>query len=162
MVTVAKSGRTEAGFSLVELTAILVVFGILLVLAAPRMDGGRSIRELAFTDQLLSDLRLAQRRAEADACDVRVAITATSVTITQRAALCSGPFNRPVAVPGEAGGSLGSPPPEGMALAATPQVFWFDPGGRAVAAAGGSPVDVSIDVGMRRLLVTGATGHATY
>ena len=85
------------GFSLVELIAVLVVLGILLVLAAPRMDGGSSVRELGFAGQLLADLRLAQRRAEADACDVRVTITPTSVAIFQRASLCSGAFNRPVA-----------------------------------------------------------------
>lgn len=150
------------GFSLVELIAILVVLGILLALAAPRMDGGRGVRELGFAGQLLSDLRLAQRRAEADACEVRVAITATSIAITQRASLCGGPFNRAVAASGEAGAVLGEPPPEGVSLAASPSVFYFDRAGRALDSAGGSPVDVAITVGARQLDITGATGYARY
>jgi MSHA pilin protein MshC len=152
----------ERGFSLIELIAVLVVLGIVLALAAPRMDGGRSVRELGFTEQLLSDLRLAQRRAEADACEVRVAITPTSVAITQRASLCSGPFNRAVAAYDEAGATLGEAPPEGMPLVSTPSVFYFDGTGRALDSAGGSPVDVSISVGARHLDITGATGYARY
>ena len=150
------------GFSLVELTAVLVVFGILLAFSASRMDGGRSVRELGFTEQLLSDLRLAQRRAEADACEVRVSINPASVTIMQRASLCSGPFNRAVAAPGAAGAILGEPPPEGMSLVSTPSVFFFDAAGRALDSAGGSPVDVSVTVGGRQLDITGATGYARY
>ena len=150
------------GFSLVELITVIVVLGILLAVAAPRMDGGRGVRELGFTGQLLADLRLAQRRAEADACDVRVAITATSVVIMQRASLCSGAFTRPVAAPGEAGAALGASPPEGLAVSSTPAVFYFDAAGRALDSAGGSPADVSITVGARQLLITGATGYARY
>jgi MSHA pilin protein MshC len=159
MAGAANFGR---GFSLIELIAVLVVLGILLAIAAPRMDGGRSVRELGFAEQLLSDLRLAQRRAEADACEVRVAITPTSIAIMQRASLCSGPFNRAVAAHGEAGAVLGEAPPEGMALVSSPAVFYFDPAGRALDSAGGSPVDVSIAVGARQLDITGATGYARY
>lgn len=150
------------GFSLVELIAVLVIFGIILALAAPRMDGGRSVRELGFTEQLLSDLRLAQRRAEADACEVRVSINPTSVSIMQRASLCSGPFNRAVAALGAAGAILGEPPPEGMSLVSNPSVFYFDAAGRALDSAGGSPVDVSVTVGARQLDITGATGYVRY
>lgn len=151
-----------SGFSLIELTAILIVLGILLAIAAPRLDAGRGVRELGFAEQLIADLRLAQRRADADRCEVRVAVSAATVAITQRSALCSGPFNRPVAVFGAAGTSLGGPPPEGLSLSASPAVFYFDGAGRAVDSAGGVPVDVVITVGLRQINLTGATGYATY
>lgn len=152
----------QRGFSLIELIAVLVVFGILLALAASRMDGGRAVRELGFTEQLLSDLRLAQRRAEADGCEVRVVINPTSVSIMQRAALCSGPFNRAVAAHGAAGTTLGEPPPAGLSLVSSPSVFYFDAAGRALDSAGGAPVDVSVTVGARQLDITGATGYARF
>lgn len=152
-----------SGFSLIELTAVLVVLGILLAIAAPRLDSGRGVRELGFAEQVLDDLRFAQRRADADRCEVRVAVTSAAVTISQRSALCSGPFNRPVAAIGAEGLSVGgSPPPEGMTLSASPAVFYFDGAGRAVDSVGGAPVDVIITVGLRQIELTGATGYASY
>jgi MSHA pilin protein MshC len=151
-----------SGFSLLELTAVLIVLGVLLVIAAPRLDAGRGVRELGFAEQVLSDLRFAQRRAEADRCEVRVAVTSGAVTIAQRSALCSGAFNRPLAGIGPDGTTPGGSPPEGLALSASPGVFYFDGAGRVVDSVGGTPVDVSITVGMRQIDLTGATGYASY
>ena len=154
--------RRASGFSLIELTAVLVVLGILLAIAAPRMDAGRGVRELGFAEQVLADLRFAQRRADADRCEVRVAVSSAAVTISQRSALCSGPFNRPVAEIGLAGTAVGGSPPEGLLLSASPAVFYFDGAGRAVDSVGGAPVDVTITVGLRQIELTGATGYASY
>lgn len=151
-----------SGFSLIELTAVLVVLGILLALAAPRLDADRGVRELGYAEQVLSDLRFAQRRADADRCAVRVAVSSAAITISQRAALCSGPFNRPVAAIGADGLSVGGSPPEGITLAASPAVFYFDATGRAVDSIGGTPVDVVITVGLRQIDLTGATGYASF
>ncbi len=144
------------------MTAVLVVLGMLLAIAAPRLDTGRGVRELGFAEQVLADLRFAQRRADADRCEVRVAVSSTAVAISQRSALCSGPFNRPLAVIGAEGMSVGGSPPEGMSLSASPAVFYFDGAGRAVDSVGGAPVDVVITVGSRQIDLTGATGYATY
>jgi MSHA pilin protein MshC len=151
-----------SGFSLIELTAVLVVLGILLAIAAPRLDAGRGVRELGFAEQVLADLRFAQRRADADRCEVRVAVSSAEIMISQRSALCSGPFNRPVAAIGADGTSVGSSPPEGMSLSASPAVFYFDGAGRVVDSVGGTPVDVVITVGLRQIELTGATGYASY
>ncbi len=151
-----------SGFSLIELTAILVVLGILLAIAAPRLDSGRGVRELGFAEQVLADLRFAQRRADADRCEVRVAVSSAAVTLSQRSALCSGPFNRPVAAIGADGLSVGGAPPEGLSLSASPAVFYFDGAGRAVDSVGGAPVNVVITVGSRQIRLTGATGYASY
>lgn len=152
----------DAGFSLIELTAVLVVLGILLAIAAPRLDAGRGVRELGFAEQVLADLRFAQRRAEADRCEVRVAVTSGAVTIAQRSALCSGAFNRALAGIGADGTTPGGSPPEGLSLSASPSVFYFDGAGRVVDSVGGTPVDVVISVGLRQIDLTGATGYASY
>jgi hypothetical protein len=81
--------------------------------------------------------------------------------VDQRASLCSGPFNRPVAATGEAGVTLGAAAPAGMPLSAVPAVFWFDSEGRAVGSVGGAPVDIAITVGLRQIQVVGTTGYAS-
>lgn len=150
----------QAGLSLLELLAVLVIVGIVAAVAAPYMDHGSGIRELGFAERVLSDLRIAQRRARVDRCPVRVSFSSTQFTVEQRSALCSGSFNRDVARSGEAGASLGGAPPEEMALAASPSTFYFDPSGAVLDSVGGSAVDVAITVGSRQIDIVGATGYA--
>ena len=152
----------QVGFSLLELIAVLVVIGILAAVAAPRMDHGSGIREFGFAALVLSDLRIAQYRARADRCPVRVTVASSGFAIEQRTTLCSGAFNRDVARSGESGATLGGVPPEGMTLAATPAVFYFDPSGAAVGNVGGAAVDVVVAIGSRQIDVVGATGYAAF
>ncbi|MEX2126375.1 MAG: prepilin-type N-terminal cleavage/methylation domain-containing protein [Woeseia sp.] len=150
------------GFSLVELIAVVLVLGLLLAIAAPRLDAGRGVEELGFSQQVLTDLRIAQRRALADRCEVRVTFTASGFHIDQRASLCSGPFSRPVAGTAGAASTLGGPPPAGMQLSASPAVFYFDGRGAAVDSPGGAPADISITAGLRQIQIVGTTGYASF
>ncbi|MGH8195969.1 MAG: pilus assembly FimT family protein [Woeseiaceae bacterium] len=150
------------GFSLLELIAVMLVLGMLLAVAVPRLDHGRGVQELGYSEQVLTALRIAQRRAQADGCDIRVTISASDFQIEQRATLCSGPFNRDVAGTAAAGSTLGAAAPAGMPLSAIPGVFYFNSDGAAVDSVGGSPVDVSIIVGLRQIQVVGTTGYASF
>lgn len=154
--------RRDRGFSLMELVAVLVVLGIVLAVAAPHMDGGRGLREMDYPQALLADIRFARQRAEADGCEVRVAISSSSVLIAQRAALCAGAFNRPVESLDAAGVSLGTAPPDGVSISASPAVFYFDASGRVLDSVGGSSVDVAITVGSRQIDIEGTTGYAAF
>jgi len=137
----------------------MLVLGLLLAVAAPRLDMGRGVEELGFSQKVLTDLRIAQRRAQADRCEVRISFTASGFQVDQRAVLCSGPFSRPVA--GGSSSTLGGSPPAGMALSATPVVFYFDTSGAVLDSVGGSPVNVSINAGLRQIQVVGTTGYAS-
>jgi MSHA pilin protein MshC len=152
--------RRSAGFSLPELIAVLVVAGLLAAFAAARWDQGRGIDELGFQERLMTALRLAQRRAVSDGCEVRVNIAAGGIQVDQRAALCSGAFNLPMAGTAGAGSVLDSAPPAGQALSAAPATFYFDAAGAVRAAPGGALTDVTINVGARQVQITGSTGHA--
>jgi MSHA pilin protein MshC len=160
-IPVASQISRKAGFSLVELIAVVLVLGLLLAVAAPRLNAGRGVEELGFVQDLLGDLRIAQRRAQADRCDVRVTFTTAGFQISQRAALCSGAFTRPVAGAGDAASTLGGSPPEGMTLSAVPAVFYFDSNGAALDSVGGPPVDISIYAGLREIRIVGTTGHVS-
>jgi len=59
----AKSSRRQAGFTLVELIAILMVVGVLAVVAMPKLDAGSSLRNDAARDEALAALRLAGQTA---------------------------------------------------------------------------------------------------
>jgi MSHA pilin protein MshC len=159
---VASQRHRSAGFSLVELIAVMLLLGLLLAVAAPRLDAGRSVEELGFSQQVLTDLRIAQRRAQADRCEVRVTFSASGFHIDQRAALCSGAFTRPVAGTSGALSTLGGPPPAGMPLSASPAVFYFDSNGAAVDSPGGAPADISITAGPRQIQIVGTTGYASF
>lgn len=158
----ANGRKACAGFSLLELTAVMVLLGLLMAVAIPRLDAGRSVEELGFPQRVMADLRAAQRRAQADRCEVRVTIGAGGFSAWQRATLCGGAFNRPVAGAGAAGSVLGGPPPPGIPLSASPATFYFDASGAAIDAVGGSPADVVIDAGARQIRVTGPTGYVSF
>jgi MSHA pilin protein MshC len=153
--------RRAAGFTLPELIAVLLIAGLLGAFAVARWDQGRGIDELGFHERVMTALRLAQRRALADGCEVRVSVAAAGFQLDQRAALCSGAFNLPVAGTAGDGSTLDSSPPPGIALSSAPATFYFDAAGAVRAAPGGAFTDVTITVGARTIQLICATGHAS-
>jgi len=153
--------RDWEGFSLPELITVLAIVGILAAAATARWDNNAGIDEIGFTDRTLAALRLAQRRALADRCEVRISVSATGIQVDQRTTLCSGGFGLAVAGTAGAGSTLTTTPPAGLSVAASPSVFYFDATGAVRAAPGGALTDVSLSIGARQIQVIGATGHAS-
>ena len=151
----------SAGFTLPELIAVLVIAGLIAAFAASRWDSGSGVDELGFRERTMTALRLAQRRAQADGCDVRVTIASTGYQLTQRAALCSGAFSLSLAGTAGAGSTLDSVPPSGIALSSTPATFYYDAAGAVRSAPGGSYTNVVITVGSQTIQIVGTTGHAS-
>lgn len=142
-----------AGFTLVELVAVLVLLGILAVFAIPRMTGFDFFRNRAYFEEAVAAVRYAQKRAVASGCDTQAQLTAAPAGfgLFQRATACTtGAFTRPVINPGS-GESFARPAPTGVAVSAANVTF--DAMGRASSGAG-----VWITVGDRSLRVVGETG----
>lgn len=153
--------RRSAGFSLPELIAVLVIVGLIAAFAASRLDSGSSVDEMGFRERTMTALRLAQRRAQADGCEVRVTIASTGYQLAQRVTLCSGAFSLSLAGTAGAGSTLDSVPPAGIALSSTPATFYYDSAGGVRSAPGGSYTNVTITVGSRTIQIVGTTGHAS-
>ena len=71
----------EAGFTLVELIAVMVIVGVLAVTAAPRFFATDTFAAAAFAAELRAGLRHAQAVALASGCATRVQIAADGYSL---------------------------------------------------------------------------------
>ena len=75
----------QAGLTIVELTLVIVIVGVLGALAGPRFFNERSFDERAYAEELVSAIRYAQKVAVGSGCRVRVTIAATTYSLAQQA-----------------------------------------------------------------------------
>jgi MSHA pilin protein MshC len=115
----------QRGFSLVELTVVILVLGILAVVALPRFGRSTEFEALRFYDETLAAVRYAQKVAIAQNTQVFVVSTATSVAACF-AANCS------VAVtdPSRNAALVVAATASGVGLQSPPAAFAFDGLGR--------------------------------
>lgn len=73
--------RRQGGFTFVELIAVMVLIGILAAFALPRLLDRNGSASLAFGDQVVSSLRLAQKTATAHRRLVCATVGANAVTL---------------------------------------------------------------------------------
>lgn len=73
-----------AGFTVIELTLVLVIIAILGAIAGPRFFNNSTFAERAYHDELVTALRYAQKVAVASGCSVRVDITTTTYSLAQQ------------------------------------------------------------------------------
>jgi MSHA pilin protein MshC len=155
----SRSRGAGSGFTLVELTMVLVLVGILAVVAMPRFFDRQVFDERGFFDESLAAVRYAHELALAGGCDVAVRFTAAGYALTRRDGGCtSGGFTVPVAHPTRGGNFAGSAP-SGVAVGSAS--LYFDLAGRPHDLAGallGASTDVGI--GGLTLRVEPETGFA--
>lgn len=143
--------RTNAGFTLIELTVVLVVLGVIGLVTLPRLFDRGAFDELGFSEELIAATRYAQRFAVASGCEVQVQLQASRYDLFQRQNSCtSGNFSRAVIHPAK-GGNFSAVAPASVTVTSTPSSFVFDAMGRASS-------DVSISVGGRSFQVIAETG----
>jgi MSHA pilin protein MshC len=145
------------GVTLVEMTLVLVILGILCAVGAPRFFSRSSFHERFFFDDSLAALRYAQKLAVASGCEVRVTISADEYLLEQRASCRTGAFAAPVANPGTGEASYTRQAPSGITLASSVNPIIFDSLGRALDASL-AVADATVTVGSRSIEVVGETG----
>jgi prepilin-type N-terminal cleavage/methylation domain-containing protein len=148
------------GFTLPELIAVLLLVGILLVSAMPRLLSALTIRDDGWRDQFVAALRYAHTVAVSHRRLVCATVGATSVTLSiasaNPASSCS------VALPGVDGQAQAATSDGGAAATISPAgVLYFQPSGRVSTDGAGSSIAVrTIAIaGQAAIVLIGETGH---
>lgn len=154
------SKKSEAGFSLVELIAVVVILGILAITVYPRFSN-QGFDEAAFAQEMATALRYAQRLAVNSRCPVRVRVDAANERLDLfypdgTVAGACGPtpptFNSNVTVPGVRGGAYAVVAEPGVDVT-TGLALYFDALGAPVPGGG------SVSVGSHTVTVDNVTGY---
>ena len=142
----------SGGFTLVELVAVLVIIGVVMAVAAPRLFDLAAFNERGFADEIGASLRYARRIAIASSCNVRFTVNAAGYSAAQQTA-CNPANPWAVAVQSPDRRALANAPPTGVALGAA--VFEFRAAGDLL-----NPV-APLNVGAHSVTVNSATGEVT-
>ncbi|MDP1698610.1 MAG: type II secretion system protein [Xanthomonadaceae bacterium] len=153
--------RFSAGFTVVELIAVIVVLGILSAMALPRLTDRSAFQARGFEDEVFAALRHARALAVASGCEVQVSIAGNGYTLNQQSGCDVGGFTLAVPDPATQAPVYAGTAPAGITLSAVPANFVFTDRGETFAA--GVPTNVVLSFGgnaNRSVTVFGATGFA--
>lgn len=155
--TDARRGREAAGFTLVELVAVIVIVGVLASMAVPRFFDNRSFAERGYFEELAAALRYARAAAVNTGCPVRFDLSATAYSAEQqqpaggRCDPADSGFGQSLQL-GDGSAVAGTAP---SGVAATPAVsFVFDALGATDLAA-----DTSVSIGPFTLTIQAGSGY---
>ncbi|MDX1444419.1 MAG: GspH/FimT family pseudopilin [Gammaproteobacteria bacterium] len=94
------------GFTLIELTVIIIVISVLAVTAYGRFTGGDSFEARGARDELASAFRLAQRYAVTSGCWTQVTVNSGDYTVLMENTPCDGAGGFGVTITSPGSGSL--------------------------------------------------------
>ena len=139
------------GFTMIELTVVIVIVGILAVVAVAKLSNVDAFEVQGFFDSTKSAVRFAQKLAVAQRTNVVVVVNATSISVCYTNPGCATPVTDPTS-----GQPMTLPAPAGVSLAGPASVS-FDGLGRATP---GGTITVTGAGISRSLIVEQETGYA--
>jgi MSHA pilin protein MshC len=154
---IGKPQAHGSGFTLVELSVVIVIVAVLGAIAMPRFFDNRTFAERGYYEELVAAMRFAQKAAVASGCPVRFVLNAGSYAAAQQQALAGrcDPADAGWATPVRLadGAPLAAAAPTGVTVA--PAAVWrFDALGRTDLAG-----DLAVSVGPYALTVQAASGY---
>lgn len=144
--------KQSAGFTLIELIAVMVIVGILAVFAAPRFIDANLFKARGFADQVQATLRYAQKTAIAQRRNVCAVLTASTVTLTVANASGAASPCGPILVLPAGGNTITAP--SGITLAYSSSSFNFDALGKTTTAQ-----TITVSGAMNSIVVEAETGY---
>ncbi len=149
--------RGASGLTLLELVVVIVLLGALALIAVPRLTDG-VFRDRAFSDQVATAFRYAQRLAVASGCEIQVAVSSVthSYAVTRRSggsdsACGSGAFSVEVPNP-HAGGAFAATASGGVRVTQG-LILVFDAQGLP------NPNGGVVVIGARSIVIEADSGH---
>jgi MSHA pilin protein MshC len=141
----------ERGFTLVELTMVMVIIGILAAVVGPRFFDRQVFDERLFYEESLAAVRYGQKLAVASGCLIQVSLDGAGYRLRRADNCTSGAFGSEVQGP-DGQTPFAATLPNGVGVSASTFPVVFDSLGRPSAAAsatlGGFTISVTADTGM--------------
>lgn len=148
------------GFTLVELTTVLIVIGILGIIAVPKLFGSATYQSQYFYNEVLSSLRYAQKLAISTGCHIQANMTSTTITLTKRASCTSGTFTTAIRDPALGTSSYVKTAPGTVTISPSVNPIYFDQLGKCYSASSGTVSNVTVTVGSKVINIVGQTGFS--
>ena len=152
--------RAAAGFTLVELIAVLMLVGVLAVVALPRLGGALALKAAAWRDQVKAGLLQGRVLAQGHRRLVCATLSTGEIRLTMASANPASACNTPIR--GADGDARWAFDNNAIALTQTPAgTLYFQPDGRITSdGAGLSSSNTTVSLaGEPDLLLIGETGH---
>ena len=156
MYSLASNNPKQTGFSLIELIFVITIVGILSIAATSKFFDTLSFSSNNYFNEVLNDIRYAQKVAVVMGCDVQVATTANSLALLTRSGCRTGSFTMAVRDPAT-GKNFTKPAPADVHITTTALPIYFDRLGRAHRSSG-QVINASLMVAGRTITIIAETG----
>jgi MSHA pilin protein MshC len=150
------SFKQAKGFTLIELTLIMVIVGILAIMALPRFFDALSFTSKNYFDEALNSIRYAQKLAIVTGCEVQVKTDIDRVELLMRNNCRTGNFTRTIRDPAT-GGNFVKIAPLGVNITSLDMPIYFDRLGKAHRNSG-QVIDTTLIVAARTICIVAETG----